>query len=66
MGGIGTVWRGSAINCENSANEMLLLHNHLGLSDRDYTKHATMEQSLLGVSELLMASIALNSVSKSA
>ena len=38
MGGIGTVWRGSAINCENSANEVFLLHNRFGLSDRDYTK----------------------------
>ena len=66
MGGVGTVWRGSAVNCENSANEMLLLHNCFGLSDRDYTKHAIMEQSLLGVSELLTASIPLNSVSKSA
>ena len=38
MGGLGTVWSGSAFNCENSANEMVLLHRRFGLSDRDYTK----------------------------
>ena len=38
MGGLGTVWRGSAFNCEISANEIVLLHSRFGLSDRDYTK----------------------------
>lgn len=38
MGGLVTIWRGNAINCENSAAGMLLLHNRFGTSDRDYTK----------------------------
>ena len=27
MGGLGTVWRGSAFDCENSNNEITLLHS---------------------------------------
>ena len=38
MGGLGTVWSGTAFDCENSANGMVLLHSRFGLSDRDYTK----------------------------